>query len=164
MNSRVSDLDDLQADDIAGVNALYPQTTPAPQGVLENPQADKPVSGLSLISGWVCTATRVDLMLDGIGMQAAYGTPRADTRPICGDDNNGFGLLINWNILGDGSHTVVALADGMEFARATVTVTTFGGLEFLPGASGRFTVPFAGRNVTIEWQESLQNFVIVGTQ
>ena len=34
MNSTVSDLDDLQPDDIAGINALYPGS---PVGELENP-------------------------------------------------------------------------------------------------------------------------------
>ena len=35
-------------------------------------------------------------------------------RGACGDTNNGFGLLYNWNRLGDGVHTVTAYADGVE--------------------------------------------------
>jgi len=50
-----------------------------------------------------------------------------------------------------------------EFGRATVTVATFG-TDFLRGASGTYTIPFNGRNVTLQWQESLQNFVISGVQ
>jgi hypothetical protein len=57
----------------------------------------------------------------------------------------------------------VAVADGVEFGRASVTVTTFG-VDYLTGASGTYTVPFNNRNVTIEWQEHLQNFVINGVQ
>lgn len=159
MNSRVSDVDTLQFDDIAGAQAIYPSSEP-PVGVLENPQPNSPVSGIGLISGWVCTASRIDLLIDGTPVQAAYGTSRADTRPVCGDDNNGFGFLVNWNSLGDGPHTVVALANGIEFGRATVTVTTLG-QEFLTGASGRYTLRFNGRTVTVEWREELQNFVIV---
>lgn len=163
MNSHVSDIDTLQSDDIAGVNAIYPSTT-APTGALENPRQGSTVSGISTISGWVCNATQVELQIDGFPVQAAYGTSRKDTIPVCGDENNGFGLLINWNVLGNGPRTIVAFADGVEFARATFTVATLG-QEFLTGASGTFLVPnFAGRNVIIQWQESLQNFGIVGTQ
>ena len=39
---------------------------------------------------------------------------------VCGDSNNGFGLLFNWNLLGNGDHTIRALADGVELGRATV--------------------------------------------
>jgi hypothetical protein len=165
MNSRVSDIDELQPDDIAGVNAVYrPATGPSPSlGVIENPPTGQVVSGISLISGWVCTASRVDVIIDGRVIPASYGTPRADTRGVCGDDNNGYGLLFNWNLLGNGTHTLIARADGVEFARVTFSVVTFG-LEFLRGASGRFTVPFAGRTVTVEWQESSQSFVIVSVQ
>jgi hypothetical protein len=164
MNSHTSDIDELQLDDIAGINVIYPAVAPL-TGVLENPQPGAFVSGISLISGWVCTANRVDLQIDGgPTLQTAYGTSRADTRPTSGDDgNNGFGLLINWNLLGNGSHTVVTLADGVEFARATFTVTTLG-QEFLTGASGTYPLNFAGRNITIQWQESLQNCVIIGVQ
>ena len=45
---------------------------------------------------------------------------------MCGDTDNGFGLLFNWNRLGDGRHTVRALADREEFAHSTFTVTTLG--------------------------------------
>ena len=82
---------------------------------------------------------------------AAYGTNRADTgRAVCGDTDNGFGLLLNWNMLGDGEHTVVAVVDGVELARATVTVTTLGE-EFVQGAAGTCEVadfPTPGEAVT----------------
>lgn len=167
MLSRISNLDSLQADDILGVNAIYPAEA-GPTGALENPASGLFASGIGLISGWVCTAGRVTLQIDGsTTVQAAYGTPRADTIPACGDDgNNGFGFLINWNLLGNGTHTIVALADGVEFGRATFTVATLG-QEFLRGASGRYSLPnfpTPGRNTLVEWQESLQNFVIVGVQ
>ena len=66
--------------------------------------------------------------------------PSGATRPgVCGDSDNGFGLLFNWNLLGDGTHTVRALADGVEFDSATFTVTTLG-KEFVRGAEGMCTV------------------------
>lgn len=165
MNRRVSDLDTPQPDDLAGVRAIYPATlVTSVQGLLENPQPNSAVSGISLISGWVCAATQVTVRVnDSIVIPAAYGTPRADTRNTCGKDNNGFGILVNWNDLSPGTYQVVALADGVEFGRATVTVATFG-VPFVSGANGSYTVPFNGRNVTLKWQEKLQNFVISGVQ
>lgn len=135
------------------------------QAFLENPQPNSFLSGIVVISGWVCDATRVDIELDGVRYQAAYGTIREDTRVVCGDDNNGFGLLFNWNRLGNGVHTVRAFADDQEFGNVTATVTTLGA-EFLTGASGEFTLkdfPRENTSVTLLWQQSLQNFVLKST-
>ena len=41
-------------------------------------------------------------------------TRRTDTRGVCGDTNNGFGPLYNWNRLGDGPHTGTAIANFRE--------------------------------------------------
>lgn len=130
-------------------------------GVLENPPDGSPVSGISLISGWVCNAQQVQIYIDDApGLVAAYGTARADTVSICGAPNNGFGALINWNLLGDGSHTVRADADGVTIGEATIVVQTLGG-AFLRGLSGTYGLGlFGGRFVKIEWQEAQQNFVI----
>ena len=139
----------------------------APPKILENPQPGAFVSGIGTISGWVCDANTIEIEFDNDvanRWQAGYGTARVDTYGVCGDANNGFGLLYNWNNLGDGIHTVRALADGVEFASATVAVTTFGE-EFLRGASGTFTVsdfPQPGINVDLLWQQSQQNFTISG--
>ncbi|MGE0822917.1 MAG: hypothetical protein AB7G75_11650 [Candidatus Binatia bacterium] len=135
------------------------------QAVLENPQPGSFQSGIGLISGWACTAERIDIEVDGITtLQAAYGTARGDTVAACGDDgNNGFGLLVNWNILGDGSHTVRALRDGVEFARAAVVVATLGLGQFPTGLDGSFPLsgfPQAGRDTRVQWQESQQNFAV----
>src|SRR5215475_7344904 len=75
---------------------------------LENPQPNSFQSGIGVISGWVCDAQRIDIELDGVRTQAAYGTARGDTISVCGDSNNGFGFLFNWNLLGAGVHTVKA--------------------------------------------------------
>ena len=111
----------------------------------------------------MCDAQRVELTFDGGSPQeAAYGTSRGDTRRTCGDTDNGFGLLFNWNLLGDGSHHVVAYADGVEFARVDVTVTTLG-TEFRRGLRGREIVtdfPEVGTDTRLRWQEAQQNFVI----
>ena len=95
----------------------------APQGKLETPTPGSAQSGIGLIRGWVCSANRVDIEVVGRGsLTAVYGEAREDTQATCGDSNNGFSLQFNWNDLGEGVHTVRALADGEEFARAAVTV------------------------------------------
>ncbi|MCE2483962.1 MAG: hypothetical protein J4F42_00510, partial [Desulfurellaceae bacterium] len=81
-------------------------------------------SGIGVISGWACEAEEIVIELNGMPLQAGYGTIREDTRSVCGDANNGFSLLWNWNNLGPGEHTVRALLDGVEFAHTTVRVTT----------------------------------------
>ena len=145
---------------------LAPAPAGGPLGVLENPAGGSFQSGLSVLSGWVCEATVVEVELNGDSahrLAAAYGTGRADTADACGNaGNNGFGLLFNWNLLGDGVHTVRVLADGVEFGRATFTVTTFGE-EFVREARGRVVVadfPSPGETATLAWQEATQTFVI----
>src|SRR5438105_168273 len=97
----------------------------AATGTLENPPVGSSQSGIGLISGWHCNALRIDVEVDGgvLRSAAGYGTARADTATACGGrTSTGFGLLINYNSLGPGMHTVRALADGTEFASATFSV------------------------------------------
>lgn len=147
--------------------AAVPQNTIGPPGTLEIPRNGSFQSGIGLFSGWVCEAQTVEIEIDGtVTLEAAYGTSRGDTAGRCGDSNNGFGLLFNWNLLGDGPHTVRALADGREFGRARFTVTTLG-RESLAGVSGTYTLPNfpeQGKNVIVQWQQASQNFVIVGVE
>ena len=138
---------------VAGVSAI-----------LENPSLGSAQSGVGVISGWACEAGEIVIELDGTPLQAAYGTVREDTRSVCGDINNGFSLLWNWNNLGAGPHTVRALIDGVEFANTTVRVTTFGEDPFPRGLNGTFSIPDfprPGENKRLRWEESLQNFVII---
>ena len=99
---------------------------PGIAAVLENPPPRSFRSGISVISGWACDAEEIVIEINGEPLTAAYGTIREDTAEVCGDTDNGFSLLWNWNNLGAGVHTVLALIDGVAFARSRVTVTTFG--------------------------------------
>ncbi len=136
-------------------------------GYLENPTARSFQSGLGVISGWVCAGEAVTVEIekaDGtiVELAAAYGTERADTAAICGDTDTGFGVLVNWNLLGDGDHAVIVLVDGIELGRAPVTVTMLGA-EFVEGLQGSVLVadfPRQGEQVRVVWQESQQNFVL----
>ena len=172
MNSNFGLLRGLQPDDIEGAIALYGGPGPAAVvGFLENPRNNSSQSGVGMVTGWVCEAETVEVEIDGNPQTylAAYGTERSDTAyapdgtEICGDTDNGFGLLLNWNRFGDGEHTVVAFVDGVELGRATITVTTLGE-EFPKGLDGEYTLdgfPDSESSVVIRWEESLQNFVIV---
>ena len=143
-----------------------PPLTGAPVGVLENPAPNSFQSGIGVISGWVCEAEAVTIEVEIAGVShhlaTAYGTERADTAIACGDTDNGFGLLFNWNLLGDGTHTLVTLVDGAPWRQATVRVTTLGE-EFVAGVAGECVVedfPSSGEAVLLEWQEAQQNFVL----
>ena len=99
---------------------------PGIAAVLENPTPQSFRSGISAISGWACDAEEIVIEINGEPLTATYGTVREDTAEVCGDTDNGFSLLWNWNNLGDGVHSARALIDGVPFAQSCVTVTTFG--------------------------------------
>lgn len=146
-------------------SAVASATTDDPRvltGYLDNPVPGSFQSGLGMIHGWECDADEVVVQINGTPSPAVYGTPRPDTQGVCGDTDNGFEHLLNWNALGDGRHDVVVLVDGTELGRASVTVTTFG-TAFLHGAHGTCTVPDfprPGETVPLVWQEARQQFGI----
>lgn len=140
-----------------------------PRGNLENPRDGGYSSGIYLFSGWVCEAEVVEIYLDtGVRsdfVKAAYGTERNDTVGVCGDSDNGFGLLFNMAALTADSETILAIAyaDGQEFDRATFNVKRMSSGEFLRGAEAlsiEYNFPSEGREVWLEWSESAQNFLI----
>ena len=152
----------------AALEAAPPPSSGAIEGLLENPRPASYQSGIGVISGWVCAADEVVIEIDGQPIVAAAGTERADTLDVCGDMDNGFGLLVNWAEFGAGEHEVVALVDGVELSRATVTVTLVDATEpFVRGLTKRVEVagfPTPDETLTLEWQESQQNFVITGVE
>ena len=90
-----------------GAYGLRVDYTPA---FVDNPAPDSPQSGLGVLSGWVCAADTVEIELvpasgAPVTLLPATGTARADTAGVCGADttDTGFGLLFNWNLLGDGA-------------------------------------------------------------
>jgi len=130
---------------------------------LDNPNSQTGAiqSRIYPIFGWKCDASSITIRFnDAREVEAAYGTSRRDTAEMCGDSNNGFSLLWNWNVLGYGTHVVEALDDGVVFASATVTVVTLG-QEFARNLSGTGLVTLSnGQQVTVEWSEPRQGFVL----
>lgn len=168
-------LDELAPDDIAGVRALYGTSTAHidPSAVtLEIPiSADHPdsvtegVTGIGLISGWACEAESITVRFNDRGehIPLLYGATRGDTEGVCGHSETGFSLLVNWNILGEGEHTLSLFVDGQERVRQPVRVMTYG-QEFLRDVQGRWGIPdwpVPGVTTMIEWDEATQNIRIV---
>lgn len=138
----------------------------APVGVFEVPSDGSRVSGVLAFSGWICDAQVVEIQVDGgPPIRAAYGTPRGDTVATCGDDNNGLSLLFNFALLGDGVHTATLLADGVVVGTSTFEVATLGApfVRDRPPTIYRLE-DFGGQDVSVQWSQPLQNFVIVGAE
>ena len=128
---------------------------------LENPADGSFYSGIGVVSGWKCTAngSLTVRFNDGDAIPLAYENERGDTAGVCGDTNNGFVAIMNWAILGDGTHTAVVYDNGIEFARSTFTVATFG-TEFLKGAGGycdKTAYPDYGTDLRFIWNEATQH-------
>ena len=168
MNSDGGGVDTLQADDIAGVRAIYgAQTTVATKGVLGNPGHETFASGIGVISGWVCDAQRVEVQIGLSRIRMAYGTERLDTQGVCGDTNNGFVTLVNYNSLKPGIHTVRLVVDGRQIGSAHEFIVTTFGTDFLRGVDAVYTLldfPRPGVNPIILWDQGRQNFVIGGCE
>jgi hypothetical protein len=134
------------------------------QSSLENPQPSSFQSGIGIVSGWSC-AGNVQVVVNGNPLAVAYGTPRADVASTCGGNANvGFGLLLNYNTLGQGTHTAQLGVGGVNVgAPVQFTVTVPQG-EFPLGLSGQVTIagfPSANKSTTLRWQQSQQNFAII---
>lgn len=130
----------------------------------ESPAQHSVQSGVGLIRGWACDAEEVSVSIDdGETIPIAWGTSRADTLEVCADEDNGYGMVIAWSLLGDGVHRLRTFVDGTEIADVEFEVVTIGG-EFLEGLQARYRVPDfpeSGMSVEVVWSEADQNFRLV---
>ena len=144
--------------------AVVPAAALAATGNLENPAPGQPVSGIGMISGWACGPSRVEASVDGGPLfTLPSGSSRLDTAAACnGRGDNGFGYMLDWNLMPTGEHTIRVLVDGAEIARRTFAVASLGA-QFITGQGPRAVVadfPKPGQALVLEWQESTQNFAI----
>ena len=127
----------------------------------ESPAQHTIQSGVGLIRGWACEADRVAVSIDGGDLiPIAYGTDRDDTRAVCGDADNGFGMVIAWGLLGNGVHKMRTFIDGTAIAEVEFEVVAIGD-GFVRGLQGMYTLegfPASGQSVDVEWVEADQNF------
>lgn len=139
-------------------------TTSWAQSYVENPRPGSIQSGISVISGWKCTGGLITVQVDDWPPElASYGTSRPDTQGVCGDTDNGFGDLFNFNRLGDGVHTVRLFDNGQEFATSSFVVQTLGQeflqLNTMPVATIR-GFPSANKHIGLQWEDGKQDFTI----
>ena len=144
--------------------AVLPMAAFAVPAALENPQANTPVAGIGLISGWHCAAKRMEFSVDGGPREwIPSGSSRPDTAQVCGKVDNGFGYLLRWNNYTPGAHTLVVYADGLEFERRTFNVVDIGP-DMIYGVDQPIRVenfPWNGRTTVLNWNDALQQFMPV---
>jgi len=138
-------------------------------GNLENPAAGSTESGISIVSGWHCSASNIDIYIDDIHMGVAkVGTVRLDTKDVCGHTNAGFSFLINYNSLTAGSHEIKAYADGSLFETQQFNSVSSSGVEpFVAGLSKSIVVPnfpTAGTSAIMQWSTSKQGFTVTNIE
>ena len=128
---------------------------------IEVPARGSTVSGIGILSGWKCEAGTLTVRFNGEeSLEILYGSSRGDTLDVCGDADNGYVLLVNYNLLGEGQHTAVVYDDEVEFDRVEFTVVT-PGVEFLEGVSGSGTIRLSdGQRAKVEWSEETQGFAV----
>ena len=151
---------------LAALILSSPSLYAASKGALENPQPNDYASGIYLISGWVCDAQEVQILLNGSQyLTAAYGSDRQDTLPVCGDADNGFGVLVNMANLGSGEHQATLIADGYVIATHDFQVAALSTGEFaqdLEGCAVSEDFPKKGVETSLQWTTSMQGFQITG--
>jgi hypothetical protein len=134
-------------------------------GLLGTPNNGGAISGVGVISGFHCTSKNIEVFIDGISLgQAGAGTTLLGTQSACGKTDTGFSLLYNFGNLSPGIHIIEAHADGILFGKNTFKTVRTGGEPWLVNAQRRVTVnDFSeiGHAVTLEWIQSLQNFVVI---
>lgn len=136
------------------------------QGALESPANGAIESGIGIVRGWHCTASVIEVKIDGISRGKTYvGSNRFDAASICGKIETGFSLLLNYNdtTLTPGNHVVRVYGDGVLFGEALFQNVQSGGQEYLTGVTKQTTVndfPRPGSSVVLSWREDKQNFVV----
>ena len=123
-------------------------------------------SGVGLIRGWACEAEQVTISIDGgAPIALSYGSSRADTAGVCGDADNGFGMVFAWGLLGTGVHRLQTFVDGVEIADVEFAVQAIGN-GFVEGLEANYTIAFpdASSLVDLSWSEADQNFRIIAVQ
>lgn len=84
---------------------------------------------------------------------------------MCGDADNGFGMVFAWGLLGTGVHRLQTFVDGVEIADVEFAVQAIGN-GFVEGLEANYTIAFpdASSLVDLSWSEADQNFRIIAVQ
>ena len=163
----IGDIETPTADDLAGVNFLYPSNiAPTPNTLvvnLEEPATGQVSSGVSNIRGWAVATVgidKVELYLDGLFLaDIPFGGTRADVGlsfpALPGSASAGFSMAFGWGNLSSGSHTITARAYDKEGnfkdASNSFTVSSFDSAFIAPPATVEITggTTVSGGNIVI---------------
>ncbi|MBB6523044.1 hypothetical protein [Pseudoteredinibacter isoporae] len=132
--------------------------------MLETPAELKVHSGISAISGWHCTSTDIEVLIDGKSIgKAGTGTMREDTVGVCGHADTGFSLLVNYGSYEPGLHKLTLVVDGeisdeREFATARIAGDETDYARGLMGTTVVDDFPAPGDRVYLSWVEEQQGF------
>ncbi len=137
----------------------------ASAAVIDIPQPNATLSGISVVSGWKCEHGALTGRIDGgAAFPLAGGLDRPDTAAGCNDANNGWVAVYNYNRLTPGTHSLVAYDGAAEFARVTFAVAHFG-VEMKTGVAGTGTARLNDGSVAgLTWSQSQQAFTITSTK
>lgn len=138
-------------------------------GTLENPEQNQPLSGVALVRGWGFDSrangkiSGVELLIDGaLVATVPCCSPRGDVRtafpqfPAFNTENSGWGAIMNWGLLGAGSHTVQVqltslTGETLATEPRTVTVVRPGDFSFLDQFSLAYaTASIVGDELVVE--------------
>jgi hypothetical protein len=117
--------------------------------------------------GWICPRNgAITAQVDGGPIiNFTEDQNRQDTAGPCDNSGNNSFVITqpwNWNVFGDGQHTILFFDNGQQFASRTFEIATFG-TEYLSGPTASCTVqdfPDPGTDVEVSWDEAIQNFRI----
>jgi len=141
-----------------------PPTNYTGTAAIESPSNNSVESGIGIIRGWHCNASRIEAVIDGKSIGSApVGSDRPDTAGICGKTNNGFSLLINYNSLIPGNHNIKYYSNGQLFSESNFISLQSGNADYLRFVSKQVKAndfPSIGVTSTITWIEDKQNFSI----
>lgn len=132
---------------------------------LEIPGPASVQSGIGLVMGWDCTASQVQVRIDGLPpLAAATRMPRGDTAGACGRTDTGYSLLFNFNTLAIGPHNVIVNELGGRVLGSASFRVAHSGIEFMTGKAQTIEIPnfpAPGNKTAVAWDEEKQNFSIV---
>lgn len=133
----------------------------------ESPAQDSIQTGIGLIRGWACNASKVEISIDGERREEVpYGGSRGDTKAVCGNDGfNGYGTVMAWGLLSAGEHRMQTFVDGIKISDVTFKIVKLDD-GFLNREGVKYTLPDfpnPGQQIMIQWSDAKQNFTVVNS-
>lgn len=140
---------------------------------LDNPANGGFSSGATVVFGWACDATTVEIALGGSNEKferftLPYGAYRADTIGPCQNKGyNGFAAFWNLNRLGTGPAQATLIIDGVEVETYNFDVTRPTQKDRNTQLSGRTSLipnfPDANEQIDVIWETITQNFTLASS-